>query len=455
MPYARQFRDATVWMATYYVPSELLPAHARDKKGKPKTRIYEAAQDAGYPNSQKAASQLETRRNREIAAGTYSYSEQGEHTASTWVSVWTDSRSARRKKTDQRRIEMHFCTFKDFANKKLSDFRPGHFREWAEHGREIVAAGKMEGKTFRNVYGVVRTMFQYAVIDEKIPANPCVVRREDLPAKRSKKGRRYENEESSVLVWCEALPADVRMLFCLLSYTGERVGEGCGHIWQNWDPDSEPLGALTLEWAYDRLPLKSSTDKERPRVIPVHPELASALEWWKREGWEAFYGRRPNPDDPIIPNVFKKGHHTEKSIYHRSRDAFEAAGLGWKAHHACRHAFITAVRRRGAPDVWSERITHNASGTMLDNYTHTEWDPVCEVVMLLPWKRIQPGKQLIASQPDPRSLKNAPKKNFGDAFGDVKILAAKFGSKMEREKGFEPSTSTLARLHSTTELLPR
>ena len=26
--------------------------------------------------------------------------------------------------------------------------------------------------------------------------------------------------------------------------------------------------------------------------------------------------------------------------------------------------------------------------------------------------------------------------------------------KMEREKGFEPSTSTLARLHSTTELLP-
>jgi hypothetical protein len=26
---------------------------------------------------------------------------------------------------------------------------------------------------------------------------------------------------------------------------------------------------------------------------------------------------------------------------------------------------------------------------------------------------------------------------------------------MEREKGFEPSTSTLARLHSTTELLPQ
>ena len=38
--------------------------------------------------------------------------------------------------------------------------------------------------------------------------------------------------------------------------------------------------------------------------------------------------------------------------------------------------------------------------------------------------------------------------------GDGALLGCHDG-KMEREKGFEPSTSTLARLHSTTELLPR
>ena len=38
--------------------------------------------------------------------------------------------------------------------------------------------------------------------------------------------------------------------------------------------------------------------------------------------------------------------------------------------------------------------------------------------------------------------------------GDGALLGCKDG-KMEREKGFEPSTSTLARLHSTTELLPQ
>ena len=38
--------------------------------------------------------------------------------------------------------------------------------------------------------------------------------------------------------------------------------------------------------------------------------------------------------------------------------------------------------------------------------------------------------------------------------GDGALIGFNIG-KMEREKGFEPSTSTLARLHSTTELLPR
>jgi hypothetical protein len=453
MPYKRQLRGSIVWMASFYVPNELLPIDVQ--KGPTRTRVYEPASDAGYPNTDKGASQLESRRKREIAVGAYSYAGQGEHTASTWVVEWSGSRSARGKKTDQRRIEMHFCTFADFGKRKLRDFRPQHFREWAAHGRSLVAAAKMEAKTFRNVYGVVHTMFHDAVVNEKIAVNPCVLSRSDLPARRARKGRRYEDEESRELVWSTLLPTDVRMLFCLLSYTGERVGEGCGHIWSNWDPDSEPLGALTLEWAYDRLPLKSTRDKERPRVIPVHPELAKALEWWKREGWAEFYGRPPRPEDPIIPNFFKKGHHTEKSVYHRSRDAFTEANLAWKAHHACRHAFMTTTRRRGAIELYIERITHNASGSMVDHYTHTEWDPLCDVVMRLPWKRLPAAILPIAVGADRDVLKNAEEPPVGDAFGDTKNFRAKFGSKTEREKGFEPSTSTLARLHSTTELLPR
>ncbi len=49
---------------------------------------------------------------------------------------------------------------------------------------------------------------------------------------------------------------------------------------------------------------------------------------------------------------------------------------------------MTTTRRRGAIELYIERITHNASGSMVDHYTHTEWDPLCDVVMRLPWKRL-------------------------------------------------------------------
>jgi hypothetical protein len=76
-------------MASYYVPNDLLPADVRntgkDDRPTEKTRIYEPATDAGYPNSDKGARQLENRRKREIADGTYSYTGQGEITAARWV----------------------------------------------------------------------------------------------------------------------------------------------------------------------------------------------------------------------------------------------------------------------------------------------------------------------------------------------------------------------------------
>lgn len=383
MPYKRQLRRRVVWMASYYVPAEMLPTSVR--KNKAKQRVYEACEDAGYPNSEKGAGQLESRRSGEIKSGKYVYQSTGEHTAETWLSEWTQQRSTRDKEMDRRRVENHFFPFRDFRNKKLSTFSPSDFKAWAKSGKELVADKKLSGKTFANVYGVVHTMFHEAVAHEKLSFNPCVLSAGDLPMRMAKRGRRYEDAESRAIVWNTALPADVRVLFCLLSFTGERVGEACGHIWSDWDRESPGLGSLLVERQYDGRPLKTSRDKERPRAVPVHPELAKALEWWHAEGWAALYGRSPRPGDPIIPNVFKRGHHSEKSVYHLGRDAFGEAGLTWKGHHACRHAFTTTVRRRGAPEIWVERITHNAGGSIVDHYTHTEWQPLCDVVSLLPW----------------------------------------------------------------------
>ena len=143
MPYKRQLQGSIVWMASYYVPSAMLPGDVRSPN-KDKTRIKEPATNAGFPNSEKGAEQLENRRKREIAAGTYSYTAQGEHTAATWVAEWTPLRAARGSKADRRRVELHFCTFQDFG-KKSSRISPeslsrlGQARPRLDRGRQDVA----------------------------------------------------------------------------------------------------------------------------------------------------------------------------------------------------------------------------------------------------------------------------------------------------------------------------
>ncbi len=383
MPYKRTLRGSVVWQASYYVDNELLPADAR--KGVKKTRVYERADAAGYPNSQGGAKSLESRRRREIREGTYSYQAQGRYTGSSWLREWTEKRTTRNRHADKRCVELHFLPFRDFATKPLVDFRTRDIRDWAHAAKQRVVAGEISGKTIRNAYGNVHTMFHDAVVNEIIAVNPCVLSRGDLPAKKTKQARRYQEEESSGLAWEPRLPVDVRVLFSILTFTGERVGEAVGHRWLDLDRDTHRMWALTLEFQYELEPLKTSTDKERPRVIPVHPELRRVLTWWHDVGFEEFYGRRPRPTDPIIPNFFKRGHHTRKSIYHRSRDGFDAGEMFWKGHHACRHALITAARRRNANPLWLDRITHNAEGTILDRYTDTVWEPLCDVIATLPW----------------------------------------------------------------------
>ena len=49
-----------------------------------------------------------------------------------------------------------------------------------------------------------------------------------------------------------------------------------------------------------------------------------------------------------------------------------------------REAFITLARRGGAPKDIVERITHNAKGDIVDEYTTWDWEPLCKAVLCFP-----------------------------------------------------------------------
>jgi hypothetical protein len=51
--------------------------------------------------------------------------------------------------------------------------------------------------------------------------------------------------------------------------------------------------------------------------------------------------------------------------------------------HESRNTFITYARRCGAQEDVVERITHNAKGSIVDQYTDWHWGPLCEAVICL------------------------------------------------------------------------
>jgi hypothetical protein len=144
-----------------------------------------------------------------------------------------------------------------------------------------------------------------------------------------------------------------------------------------------PLGSMNVVTQYSDEPLKT----DHPRKMPVHPELARCLNWWWSEGFELTYCRKPVLDDFIVPNRHPRsrggGAHTKSSAYKAMERACKAVGVRFEGCHLTRHTMITWARRGGARADVLERVTHNATGAIIDQYTHFDWEPLCEAVLCL------------------------------------------------------------------------
>jgi hypothetical protein len=74
------------------------------------------------------------------------------------------------------------------------------------------------------------------------------------------------------------------------------------------------------------------------------------------------------------------GPHTRSSAYKAWRRSCARVGVDNLSLHSTRQTFITIARRQGARKDVLERVTHNAKGDMVDQYTHWDWAPLCEAV---------------------------------------------------------------------------
>ena len=91
-------------------------------------------------------------------------------------------------------------------------------------------------------------------------------------------------------------------LYALEFLTGMRTGEAAVRRWSDVDLTAEPLARLEVKTAWNsRMRMEKSTKTLVEKVRPHPPELRRLLEWWKAEGFRAYVGRDPAPEDLIVP----------------------------------------------------------------------------------------------------------------------------------------------------------
>lgn len=340
-------------------------------------------------------------------------------TMRAYAAKWLADRPARSAKDEGPILERHvFCAAASwFADMPLERVRTADVRKLIEQWRATEAAPRgrpsgqpLSSKTVANIYAVVRQIVGHAHRREVIARDPFAgIDRREVPRKPRSRRSRYALEAIRAVLTSEAVHPVGRVFSAIAFLTGARQGEICGLRWSDWDIGAEPLTCLTIDKQYDGRPLKSDEVDDpgaHARKVPVHPALAEVLTLWWREGFALVYGRPPRLEDPIVPSKGLR-HYTRAGSYELFQRAIERAGVANLALHVTRHTFISVARRRAGKDV-VEKITHNAVGETIDQYTHKQWDELCEAVSLIDLNVRTPVSLLVTRAPQLLTEKVAP-----------------------------------------------
>lgn len=332
------------------------------------------------------AEQLERKRKREVADGTYAPGRKPTMKVGAWLAQWMAARTNRNADDDRKLVTRFLLTREWLCELACEDVRPQHTARLVD---ELKATPNektrkpISEKYVSNLYGLWRTSMQDARIAELVPVDPCVLKRGTL-RRKARRGVRSAYELAEIGRMLDKPGSEPTTFAALAFLTGGREGEIVGRRWSDWDRGALPLGALAITTQYDDRPLKTEKGEgEHARVVPVHPVLAALLDRWWSHGFEFVHCRKPTPSDFILPRTSDGKPHTRSSAYKRWRRYCAELGVGNRSLHSTRHTFITQCRRAGAREEVVERITHNAVGTIVDQYTHWDWGPLCDAVLCL------------------------------------------------------------------------
>lgn len=350
---------------------------------------YKSAKTPEKGEAQLMLGQLE----EEIRKGNRS-AELGPLSVAEWGELWQAERLTRVPKlwnakhewaaTERHALPALVEGDKRFSRLRLTDVRP-------RHALALVRALRAKGlapRTVANIWGTVHKLFDDAVVQELVVGNPMVLPKAEYPKRvdKNKTWRKtavYSRGEVEQLIAHAELDEDHRVFYALTFVAGMREGEVSARRWRDYDADAAPLGRMSVHTSYTRHnKTEKVTKTDAPREVPVHPRLAAILAEWKLGGWQRTFGRKPTPDDLIVPNRWGK-HLNDNNIRKAMTKDFALLSIRWRRFHDARRTFISLALADGANDTVLKRVTHSGSTDIMDQYNTPPWEALCAAVSCL------------------------------------------------------------------------
>ncbi len=338
-------------------------------------------------------------------------------------------------RSEESRIRLHLLPH-PLAGLPLAEVRTRHVLDFIRGLRE---GGKLAPRTVRHVYEIVRSAFAAAVVEELIDANPCVLSQAQLGAKVDKDPEWrvtaiFTREEIEALISDDRILSLRQVTYALAALAGLRQGEIAGLRWRHYDANARPLGQLNVANSNGRRGTKTGGARD----VPVHPTLAAILGEWRLSGWEAVFGREPQPDDFVTP--CPSGAMLAHGVAYDGLQAdLKALGFRHRRFHDLRRTMISLARADGARPDLLKMVTHGKSKSILDIYTEMPREPLCMEVAKLRIERR--NGQVIAL---PRVAQVGEKTSGGVTVG-VTALQNPSGTRprLVSRVGLEPTTHGL------------
>ncbi len=272
----------------------------------------------------------------------------------------------------------------------LKELRPHHVRDMvrALKLKKSALGLPLAPRTIRHVYGHLHAMLHEAVVDELIASNPCALKRGELPAKIDRdptwrSGAVFTRDELERLISDERVPEDRRLFYAIAFLAGLRTGEISALRWRAYDSEIDPLGKLLVAASFNtRTRTEKAVKTGKPREVPVHPTLAKLIAGWKLSGWQRLIGRRPGPDDVLLPKADEQNRDAHFVLYWFRQDC-ELLGLRRRRQYDSRRTFISLAQADGARKDILRWITHGPEGDIVSLYTTLPWDALCAEVAKL------------------------------------------------------------------------